>query len=118
MPAGPAQIVPVLKVLQRDLLIEHAKGPHPITRGMPIEATRQVLVNLHLVFWANATGDVVRMSPTHTALNELGRETVCIILGQYADAIVSSQDFLEKMAAPSIMADLDRELALARIMGA
>jgi hypothetical protein len=116
MAVGPTQLASILKVSQRDLLIEHANGPNQIDRSSPREGSRVVLKRYDLIFWTNSKGNHNVSAPTHSALTPLGRETVCCILGQYADSLVAHRTFLERMASPSIMAGLDRELALARIM--
>jgi len=118
MPTGAPQIAAILKVAQRDLLIEHANGPNPIDRSSPREGSRVVLKRHGLIFWSNAMGNHNVSAPTHSALTELGRETVCCILGQYADSLVQHRKFLERVASPSILVGIDREIALARLMGA
>jgi hypothetical protein len=106
MAVGPTQLASILKVSNQ------------IDRSSPREGSRVVLKRYDLIFWTNSKGNHNVSAPTHSALTPLGRETVCCILGQYADSLVAHRTFLERMASPSIMAGLDRELALARIMAA
>ena len=68
---------------QRDLLIRHINGPRPLAIGPEIY-TRNALVLRNLLRFDNPQN----LRPRATLLTDLGRETVCIILGDYADALV------------------------------
>jgi hypothetical protein len=103
-----------LKVSLRNLLIEHATGPQPIIRG-PEEHSRAALLRRELIRYEWQNGVAASAFPKATALTELGREVVCIILGDYADQIVASQKFLERLARKPKPV-FNREVALAKLM--
>ena len=71
---------------QRDCLIEHVHGPQPFHTNV-IRQTKQSLVETRLLRPPN--GENMALRPTELMLSELGREVVCIILGEYADALVA-----------------------------
>ena len=68
---------------QRDLLIAHVDGPQPLTIGHESKA-RNALIERNLLRF----NDPMAFRPKTTHLTNLGRETLCIILGDYADALV------------------------------
>jgi hypothetical protein len=78
--------------LQRDSLVAHIEGPQQIVTGME-RFTRQALISRGLLHHDPA--NMMTSRPSKTALTELGREVVCIILGDYADALVKA-DMLEQ----------------------
>lgn len=94
----------------REYLISHVNGPRPIINGYR-ETTRRSLVNNKILqYWPPNT-----TRPKETRLTEFGRQIVCIVLGNYADALTEAKDFLEKLSAPPIIPD-DREMVLAKLM--
>lgn len=97
---------------QRGVLIVHVTGKQTATRGCK---TTYSLMTRGLIRYVGAKGESNSPRPTHTVITEEGREVVCAVLGEYADALVASSEFLEKISAPSIVG-LDRQLALAKLM--
>jgi hypothetical protein len=65
---------------QRDCLIQHIDYPQPIKRG-PEFQTAFCLMYRNLL-----RGDYPQF-PRSTSLTELGREVLCTVLGDYADAL-------------------------------
>ena len=110
-----------LRKAQRDFLMAHIDGPHPITTHGREWAVRNSLLNHALI--AYPIGGM--KNPTSTHLTELGREVLGAILGDYADALVRA-GCLEKAPpiklvrnAPMIIPELaGREAELARVMAA
>jgi hypothetical protein len=77
---------------QRDSLIDHANGPQPIVIG-PDSATRSSLIARGLLRYETHNR---WKSPTHrTVLTEFGREVLCMVLGDYADALVRTNCLAE-----------------------
>ena len=70
---------------QRDFLIDHIDGPHPISQGYET-FVRNALEARGLVCFDLPQS----LRPKTTIITELGREIVCAILGDYADALVRS----------------------------
>jgi hypothetical protein len=107
---------------QRDFLIEHVNGLQTIDVGEDTR-TRTALFARDLIRYVGAGRSTER--PHFTALTDLGREVVCSILGDYADALVKS-GCLEEVplivikAAPRIAASepvpeiITPEIAMAR----
>lgn len=100
-----------LQVKLRQFLIEHAPRPKPNIVDQNF-ATRGALLRRGLIRYVHRFADNHAECPHHTELTELGREVVCIILGQYADSIIASREFLARRQAPTIAPD--QELKLAR----
>ncbi len=70
----------------RDSLTAHANGPQPIVVG-PESSSRSALISRGLVRY-DLPGNVPTRRPHRTALTDLGREVLCVMLGDYADALV------------------------------
>lgn len=68
---------------QRDLLIAHIDGPQPLTIGHESMVRNALLARDLLRF-----NDRTAFRPKTTHLTDTGREVLCIILGDYADALV------------------------------
>jgi hypothetical protein len=81
----PKHIARLLSNIQRNCLIDHVPGPQPFHTNTHRQ-TKQSLVDLKLL---GPLSGILPTRPAELKLTELGRETVCIILGQYADALVS-----------------------------
>ena len=81
------EIVSRMPKIQRDFLIEHVNGAQTIDVGEDTR-TRTAMFARDLIRYVGAGKDGER--PHFTALTELGREVVCSILGDYADALVKS----------------------------
>lgn len=78
-----------LSACQRAVLIEHVPGRVPINNEIdPAAALRRSTIQ------ALTSAELIQpdrkgaMRPRFTMLTELGREVVCCVLGQYADALV------------------------------
>ena len=87
MPWG--RLVNRLSAPQRNALIKHALGPMPIDNrispeGARLRSTIGSLCHIRLLRQAQAAA-----RPTHTVLTDKGREVLCCLLGQYADALVA-----------------------------
>lgn len=68
----------------RDLLLAHLDGqPRPLAIG-PESYSRNALVDRRLLRF----DDNHSLKPHSTIITELGREVLCTILGDYADALV------------------------------
>ena len=81
----PKAIARLLSNIQRNCLIEHVPGPQPFHISKARQ-TKQSLFDFKLL---GTPGGIPNARPTELRLTELGREVACIILGQYADALVS-----------------------------
>ena len=104
-----------LSTAQREVLITHALGQQPVNRGDK-GRTCVVLMRHSLIRYVNANGQSVAYAPTHTILTDFGREVVCSILADYADALIAARKFLETVKAPPIVALPHDEIELARLM--
>ena len=92
-----------LSVGPRHLLILHIDKKLPLDRKKNTQA-RNTLLNRELIKYTQVNGAASTEFPTHTALTEIGRATVCAVLAEYAEAIVNAGDFLDRMASPPIAA--------------
>lgn len=91
---------------QRDMLIAHIDGPQPVTTSGHEWSVRNSLHAKGLL--AYPVGGPI--NPTTTHITELGREVLCSILGDYADALVRCGALTENPPiilkhAPKIAAD-------------
>jgi hypothetical protein len=68
---------------QRDLLIAHIDGPQLLAIG-PETSTRTALIDRKLLRFDTYAS----LRPKNTIITALGREVLCAILGDYADALV------------------------------
>jgi hypothetical protein len=78
----PKGIALILSRSQRRMLMEHAVGPQQFVTGQPTTPTVRSML---------ATGLLKgkpRLHPKYTELTVLGREVVCIVLGEYADYLL------------------------------
>ena len=71
--------------LQRDYLVDHACGPRPIVVSEN-SASREALMDRRLIRTPAHTE-----RPAYTELTDLGREVLCTILADYADALVKAE---------------------------
>ena len=71
---------------QRRFLISLIDGPHPFVAHAPIseQATRTSLFRLHLIRFYSTTRDSI-------CLTENGRQVVCFVLAEYAEALVRAE---------------------------
>ena len=83
---SPRQIARTLSNIKRNRLIAHVSGPLPFDVG-PTRITNNSLLAEGLL--RRLDGENVAMRPTVLKLSELGRAVVCVILGEYADSLVS-----------------------------
>lgn len=118
------EIVNRLSKSQRDHLIEHISGPQPILTGPQVHITG-ALISRNLIRYVHKFNDKHAKFPHHTKFTEFGREVVCIILGDYADALVRA-GVLEHAPPIALMRNapmitpplVDQEAELARVMAA
>lgn len=76
-----------LSKLQRDFLVDHVDGLRPFV-DQPIEnQTRESLVARKLVRYEPLARSQLG-APNGTMLTDAGREALCWLLGQYADALM------------------------------
>ncbi len=80
---SPRSMARSMPKAQRDLLLRHIDGPQLLAIG-PETYTRNALVLRNLLRFDNPNN----LRPHATLITDLGRETVCIILSDYADALV------------------------------
>jgi hypothetical protein len=93
-----------LSVAQRDYLIRHvAIGRVPVNTGGPTAGPRISLSGHGLIRGFPLTAD----RPRHTELTEHGRYAACLLLGDYADALVLA-GFLELPPDERPLATLQR----------
>ena len=79
---------------QREMLVEHVHGPVSIVRKGGACFTQMRLIDVGLLYRSMADGaNTSTIRPTHTAMTENGREVVCWILAEYADALVRAGCF-------------------------
>jgi hypothetical protein len=78
-----------LSKLQREYLVEHACGMHPFHNEPHENATRRSLVERGLIKYEPPTRSLLGI-PHGTLLTPDGREVVCSVLAQYADALMLS----------------------------
>ena len=104
---------------QREVLIVHALGPQPVQRSDVQRSdngrTGIILMRRGLIRYTGPDGKCGGSRPTHTLLTEDGRQVVCAILAEYADALVASAEFLKTIKAPMI-AEAGRERVLAKLL--
>lgn len=102
---------------QRDLLIAHVDGPQPLTISHE-SMVRNALLARDLLRFDNRAS----LRPKSTHLTDLGREVLCAILGDYADALVRCGALetiptivlrLAPKIAPETIVAVDQEKALA-----
>lgn len=79
----PKQIARELSTIQRNRLIEYVAGP----RHIALNNTDNSLRTEQLL--QPAASNRTNPRPSKLMLTELGRAVACIILGQYADALVA-----------------------------
>jgi hypothetical protein len=94
----PRTIANQLSRQQRDCLILHLDNPQSIKRG-PEFTTAYSLMYRDLL-----RGDAPNF-PRFTLLTELGREVLCAVLGDYADALVRAEIIAVEELQPSVPAD-------------
>lgn len=100
-----------LQVLMREVLIDHANEKQPFLRTNPRHPSTVGLIRRGLLRTTTPA--------THTELTMDGKEVVCIILGHYADAIIKTRAFLEKINFDKSLHAAQRpELELAKMMSA
>lgn len=85
----------------REKLVAHAAGPRQLVVGC---RTTKALQGRGLIRYPSRN----KITPSETMLTEQGRQVVCVILGQYADALTAAKDFLERFASQPIAAAFDR----------
>lgn len=96
-----------ISVPQCDFLITHCNGPRQINLRDGIEnSTRRAMIAQALV--REEPGPHITSCPTHTVLTDKGRETVCIILGNYIDRLVEANVLKDRPAF--VAASYKREL--------
>lgn len=78
-------IINKLSKPQRDSLMAHADGPQPIVVSPEI-LTRSALIDRGLIRYV-IPGGVPTARPHRTALTEIGREVLCVMLGDLADTL-------------------------------
>ena len=78
---------------QRNILINHVMGEQPFIVG-PETATVQSLMTLKLL-----KGDKT-LNPKNTSLSYLGREVVCVVLAEYAEALLRAGPDYEQRLFP------------------
>ena len=99
-----------ISVPQCDLLIGHCNGPRLINlRDNSENIVRRALIAQALI--REEPGLHITACPTHTVLTDKGRETVCIILGNYIDRLVEANVLKDRPAF--VAASYKRELVQA-----
>ena len=98
----PKHIARLLSNIQRNCLIDHVPGPQPF-HADTARQTKVCLVDLKLLGQLDGMRNEAAR-PAELKLTELGREVVCIILGQYADALVSCGVLYEPLTEPELQA--------------
>jgi hypothetical protein len=89
----PSSIARSLSNIQRNVLIDHVLGPQLFYAqqyeqpGRNIRQTKQSLLDSKLL--RPITGKETSVRPPKLELTLLGREIVCIILGEWADRLVA-----------------------------
>lgn len=91
----------------RGKLVAHAPGPQYLIVGCP---TTYALMRRGLIRYPSRN----KITPSHTMLSDEGRAVVCVILGQYADALTAAADFLDRISSSPPVVERNRELALAK----
>lgn len=85
-----ATMIAKLSKLQRDFLISHVDGLRPF-RNEPTETrTRESLIEKELIEYDPKARSRLGIPQGTTLTDPLGRETVCMVLGWYADALERS----------------------------
>ena len=85
---SPSSIARNLTIIQRNCLIAHVNGPQPFLTN-DARPTKRSLIEYGLL--RAPCGGQPRVSrPKELVLSELGREVVCIVLGQYAEALIAA----------------------------
>lgn len=93
------QLAKNLTVAHRTLLIRHIDQRLPLDRRSENHA-RRTLITKEFIKFTQVSGAASTKFPTHTILTDLGRIVVCAVLTEYAEAIISAADFLERMGSP------------------
>ena len=107
MSHGPWKPWPVgeahrLSRIQRDLLIEHCVGPQLYIAGSSWGTSILLLMQRGLL-----KGDIPG-KPHFTELTTLGKQVVCTVLGEYADALTKAgPDYKERLLPQRKMRSLD-----------
>lgn len=88
-------IAPYLSRTQREFLIGNIDKPRIIVAENAEILTRESLRKKNLIYYLPRG---VHHRPTHTLLTELGREVVCLILAEYAEALMRTNLLREQIA--------------------
>jgi hypothetical protein len=100
------QRIRLLTAAQRVLLIRHIDWPvEVLTSGSQLAQSRKILMILGLIR-PHPFGAV---RPRYTVMTEEGRRAVCIILGDYADALIGA-GLLEQEDPVAALRRLQREV--------
>lgn len=91
----PAALARQLSRTQCDFLIDHIDSAHPLRHDNNEDRTRSALISRNLIRYEYAPTIVGR--PRATVLTQLGREVVCIVLGQYADALERARERIGRL---------------------
>lgn len=75
---------------QRDFLIAHIDNSVPVTHHGTVERTRIGLIKKQLIEYDDNAG-----RPRATRITDLGRQTLCAALGDWADAIERTQRLID-----------------------
>ena len=87
----PSGIAHGLTKLQRDVLIAHVRGPQLFIAAHKYTPTTIGLMSKGLIHGFGM------IKPHHTTLTVLGREVVCIVLGDYADRLLLEKDYEDRL---------------------
>ncbi len=104
----PSQRAMVMKLSshQREFLISHCRGMRPF-KDEPIEnATRSALIRRKLIRYVPDGHSRLGIPDGTVPTNPFGRETICMILAEYADWLV------EAIENEADVSDPDRQKAL------
>ena len=80
----PSQVARCLSIVQRNRLISFVPGPQAIDLSKPTDNSLRAEKLLK-----PESGGINNPRPSGLMLTDLGREVSCIILGQFADALVA-----------------------------
>lgn len=75
----------ILSRVQCDFLVDHVDEGRPVIHDRNEDTTRAALIARELIRYDQNESLVGR--PKRTMLTDRGRECVCVILGEYADAL-------------------------------